>query len=103
MPPKAKTTTANTRSVKWCYTLNNPVQPVPWNELTQVYHVYGEEIGENGTPHYQGFIIFKNRRTFNQMKEINPWAHWDMAKLMLFYVSGTVLGGFLGRFILGHL
>ena len=50
MPPKAKTTTANTRSVKWCYTLNNPVQPVPWNELTQVYHVYGEEIGENGSP-----------------------------------------------------
>ena len=26
-----------------------------------------------------------------------------MAKLMSFYVSGTVLGGFLGRFILGHL
>lgn len=27
----------------------------------------------------------------------------DMARLMSFYVSGTVLGGFMGRFILGHL
>lgn len=26
-----------------------------------------------------------------------------MARLMSFYVSGTVLGGFLGRFVLGHL
>ena len=31
------------------------------------------------------------------------YAGKDMAKLMSFYVSGTVLGGFLGRFILGHL
>lgn len=31
------------------------------------------------------------------------FAGTGMAKLMSFYVSGTVLGGFLGRFILGHL
>ena len=30
---------------RWCYTLNNPVQPIAYNELTQDYHVYGEEVG----------------------------------------------------------
>lgn len=31
------------------------------------------------------------------------YAGKDLAKLMSFYVSGTVFGGFLGRFIIGHL
>lgn len=31
------------------------------------------------------------------------YAGKEMARLMSYYVSGTVLGGFLGRFILGHL
>lgn len=31
------------------------------------------------------------------------FAGTGMARLMSFYVSGTVLGGFLGRFIMGHL
>ena len=64
---------------RWCYTLNNPIQPIPYNELTQDYHVYGEEVGEKGTPHYQGFICFKNLKRITQLKEINSRAHWEAA------------------------
>ena len=65
---------------RWCYTLNNPVQPIAYNELTQDYHVYGEEVGESGTPHYQGFVVFKNLKRFTQLKEINSRAHWEPAR-----------------------
>ena len=68
------------RAKRWCYTLNNPLQPIPWNELTQEYHVYGEEVGESGTPHYQGFIVFKNLKRLNQLKEINSKAHWEISR-----------------------
>ena len=64
---------------RWCYTLNNPIQPIPYNELTQDYHVHGGEVGEKGTPHYQGFICFKNLKRITQLKEINSRAHWEAA------------------------
>ncbi|AUM61886.1 Rep [uncultured virus] len=80
-PTVAKSPVAKSPQAKrWCYTLNNPTQPIPYNELTQAYHVYGEEVGESGTPHYQGFIVFKNLKRLTQLKEINCHAHWEAAK-----------------------
>lgn len=77
----AKTETSKSPQAKrWCYTLNNPKQPIAFNELTQLYHVYGEEVGESGTPHYQGFIVFKNLKRLSQLKEINCHAHWEVAR-----------------------
>lgn len=34
------------------------------------YYVWGEEKGENGTPHLQGFVWFKNQLVFNTVKAI---------------------------------
>lgn len=74
----AKRTTA--RTVSWVYTYNNPTAPIPFNTHQMLYHVYGDEVGESGTRHYQGFIVFKNRKLFSQVKELCPEAHWEATK-----------------------
>ena len=68
------------RTNRWVYTINNPTHPIEYNPDTMVYHVYGEEVGETGTPHYQGFIVFKNRKLLSFLKELSPRAHWEPAK-----------------------
>lgn len=65
---------------RWCYTYNNPVDVPPFSEEDFVYHVYGEETGESGTPHYQGFIIFKKYKRLTQLKKILNAAHFEVAK-----------------------
>ena len=64
--------TAIPQGKNWCYTLNNPQGPIEFNEDTMHYLVYGEEVGESGTPHHQGYAAFKNRRRLNQCKELSP-------------------------------
>lgn len=39
------------------------------------YAVYQYERGENGTPHIQGFIIYKNNKRFKNVKQDFPTAH----------------------------
>jgi hypothetical protein len=84
-PPKAK---------NWCFTLNNYTnddkeriaklwEGVASTEPTTTikYLVYGEEVGEQGTPHLQGYVSFVARRTLNQLKSIiSPTAHFQIAK-----------------------
>lgn len=64
----------NTRARGWCYTLNNYTtdQTVLYRHVDAVYHIFGKEKGEQGTPHLQGFIYFKNAKTFNQLKQLLP-------------------------------
>ena len=65
---------------RWCYTLNNPTAEPSISEELVTYHVYGEEVGESGTPHYQGFIIFKDKVNLNTLKCLIPRAHYEVAK-----------------------
>jgi len=66
---------------RWCYTINNPTTPPPALEEEASYHVFGEEVGESGTPHYQGFIIFKKPKRLNQVKAlVEPRGHFEVAK-----------------------
>lgn len=57
--------TSSRKSRNWCFTLNNPT-PAEVEHLRAIdrarvrYVLYGEEVGESGTPHFQGFVIFKN-------------------------------------------
>jgi len=74
----AKRTTA--RTCAWVYTYNNPTAPIPFNTHQMLYHVYGDEVGESGTRHYQGFVVFKTRKLFTQVKELCPEAHWESTK-----------------------
>lgn len=72
-------TNGNQRSRGFCWTLNNPNS---WDEAdlerlieSSQYTCYGKEVGENGTPHWQGFSYFKERKSFRQVKELLPRAH----------------------------
>lgn len=63
----------------WSYTLNN------WNEKEELllqnmecnFHIYGREIGEEGTPHLQGTIRFKTSKRLAALKKVLPRAHWE--------------------------
>lgn len=54
------------QSRRYCWTLNNPtdaeiaaLESLTTAEVT--YSVYGREVGQNGTPHLQGYTIFRNK------------------------------------------
>lgn len=73
------------RTRGWCFTLNNysdEEYEILKYDLTNksIKFVIGKEIGEQGTPHLQGYCYFKNKHSFQQMKKINDRCHWEVAK-----------------------
>lgn len=67
---------------RWCYTLNNytendetSIQAIPC-----IYHVYGREIGETGTPHLQGYIQFEHSKSLAGLKLLIPKGHLEQAR-----------------------
>jgi len=63
----------------WVFTLNNPrtkdhkrIQDLVFN-----YLVYQLEIGEEGTPHFQGFIQFPTGQRLKQLKKLHRRVHWE--------------------------
>lgn len=44
------------------------------------YMVIGKEIGEQGTPHLQGFVVFLNATRLSVLKKLSPRAHWEIAR-----------------------
>jgi len=58
---------------RWCFTLNNPTADEiaalsAWASTNPAYCIIGREVGENGTPHLQGFLILKRKRRLAQCK-----------------------------------
>jgi len=72
----------NKRSRGWCYTLNNYTQAEYDHVLSldTVYHVVGKEVGDEGTPHLQGYLYFKSMKSFKQTKAMVPRAHLEVAQ-----------------------
>lgn len=60
----------------WCFTINNYTEEdeaylrhLAWETK---YMVFGREIGEQGTPHLQGFVSFINNKRFEPVKNLLP-------------------------------
>lgn len=75
---------AMSRSRGYCFTINNPTG---WDEAdieglstAAEYYVYGRETGEEGTPHLQGYVRFKNAISFMRIKQLLPRAHIEVQK-----------------------
>lgn len=44
------------------------------------YAVFGKEVGEQGTPHLQGYMAFESSRNFSALSKCLPRAHIEAAK-----------------------
>lgn len=68
----------------WCFTLNNYTDDdissiINISNQKQIDYIFGEEVGDQGTPHLQGFIRFKSK---NRPMKIfsNERVHWEKTK-----------------------
>lgn len=71
-------------SKHWCFTLNNyTVEEENYlrDEGANVeYLIFGKEIGDNGTPHLQGYVVFINRKRMTAVKKWLKRAHWEIKR-----------------------
>ncbi len=76
----------NSRGRKWVFTLNNytPLNVTDMNKWIDndcKDGGFGEEVAPTtGTPHMQGFLHFKNQKTFNQIKKKFPRMWFEKMK-----------------------
>lgn len=76
------------QSCRWCFTLNNPTDDEQQELVDTIsdpsqckYAVFGREVGENGTPHFQGFVIFVSRLRLRSAKlKICVRAHLEVTR-----------------------
>ena len=68
-------------SKRWCFTVNNHTSEDEelFQNLDCQCIVCGREVGDNGTPHMQGFVTFKSMKRFSGMKKIHGTAHFEVA------------------------
>nr|WAE43169.1 MAG: replication associated protein [Cressdnaviricota sp.] len=65
-----------------CFTLNNYTE----EELLTIrniecgFMIFGEEVGENGTPHLQGYIEFDKSKRHETIKRLCPRMHFEATK-----------------------
>lgn len=83
---------------RWCFTINNPIADETadpndrfWDNspgsssmepmIDIEYLILQEERGENGTLHWQGFLILKKKRRLTWLRRhLNARAHWEIAR-----------------------
>lgn len=64
------------QSSRYCFTLNNYTEeqrsPPEWIKSITTGGVWGREIGDNGTPHIQGFMALKKKSTITGVRKHFP-------------------------------
>lgn len=70
------------KTTNWAFTINNyteeDIQIV--QQWDTKYTVYGKEVGEEGTPHLQGYVNLQAQQRLSYMKKLHPTAHWEQCK-----------------------
>lgn len=64
---------------EWCFTINNWTE-TDYNQAVEMkndarYLIFAKEIGEQGTPHLQGYVYFDNAKSLKRMKKYLPRAN----------------------------
>lgn len=82
--PKCKKKKQCNQSKRWCMTFNNYSKSdydklLEQLEINLISYVIGEEVGESGTPHLQGYIESLRRIRPTELK-MDSRIHWEMAK-----------------------
>ena len=73
-------------ATRWCFTINNYTDEDKfWENEEQremiKYLIVQHEVGAQGTPHLQGFLILKKKHRMTWLKSnINGRAHWEKAR-----------------------
>jgi len=74
------------KAKNWCFTTNNyndqhllRISAIAEDDST-AYLCYGKEVGAEGTPHLQGYVSFKARKRFEQVKRLIPDSHLSVAR-----------------------
>jgi len=70
------------QSRRWVYTLNNydedDLEGV--RRIDARYHVFGREVGAEGTPHLQGAVVFTKPKRLAALKRLVPRAHFEVMR-----------------------
>lgn len=65
----------------WFFTHNNYTEDdIPKYTSLKCDYCFQEEKGNNGTPHLQGILMYKNAISFNALKKAFPSTHWEICK-----------------------
>lgn len=90
--------TVYTQSTNWCFTINNPTDNdyLLLNEYgaTQAkYLIFSDEVGSNGTPHIQGYVVLPKRLRTSSVSKLFPRAHLEASKGTAQQASDYCRGG----------
>lgn len=64
----------------WCFTLNNPTDDEFLDPALTSYMVVGQETGDSGTFHFQGYVCFIKAQRLTSVKKLLPRAHWEISR-----------------------
>ena len=64
--------------INWCFTLNNYTDEDQeiFRKMPYTYLLFGREVGEQGTPHLQGYIQLQKKKRLPAMKKLHAKANW---------------------------